>query len=366
MSISESIEDGSGRRSRAMRKKRVLVTDDSAFMRRAIRTMLEEESDIEVVAVAHDGKMAVEYCKQHRPDVVTLDIEMPVMDGLTALRHIMRECPTQVLMISSLTTEGSTASLQALRMGAADVIAKEHSTCAANILEIKEQLVQRVRELSRSRMPALQTSSPRTTPHAVPTLNPADYRIVAIGSSTGGPPALEKVLCNLPADFPIPIVIAQHMPLVFTQSMTKRLNDVCAIQVHHIESGITFKPGSAYIAPGGQHTHVMGRPGRLTALVNNEPADEAYKPSVSALFASCAKATGKQTLGIVLTGIGSDGLEGAKPLHQLGATLLAQSEATSVVYGMPRAIAEAGLAHAQLDPDAIGATLVQMVKKQAA
>ena len=350
----------------ATTKIRVLVTDDSAFMRRAIRKMLEEEPDIEVVAVAHDGKMAIEYAKQHQPDVITLDIEMPNMDGLTALRHIMRQMPTQVMMISSLTTEGSVAAPQALRMGAADVIAKEHSTCAANILEIKEHLVQRVREFGRARKERQANPKPATPSHAVPSLNVNDYRIVAIGSSTGGPPALEKVLTPLPADFPVPIVIAQHMPLVFTQSMAKRLDDVCALHVVHGESGAPVLPGHVYIAPGGLHMHILQRAGRLSLKIDEEPKDYAYKPSVSALFESCANTTARQTLGIVLTGIGSDGLEGAKRLQPLGATLIAQDEATSVVYGMPRAIADANLASVQLDPDAIAATLVKMLGKRAA
>ena len=348
------------------RKTRVMVTDDSAFMRRAIRKMLEEEPDIEVVAVAHDGKMAVEYAKRHQPDVITLDIEMPVMDGLTALRHIMRSSPTQVLMISSLTAEGSTASLQALRMGAADVIAKEHSTCAANILEIKEHLVRRVRELARSRRPSNEKPAPPTPSHAIPTLRASDYRIVAIGSSTGGPPALEKVLTNLPADFPLPIVVAQHMPLVFTQSMANRLNDVCAMRVVHADHGTPILPGQIHIAPGGKHIHIQRIGGQYSANVNDEPKAASYKPSVSALFESCAKVYSGQTLGIVMTGIGDDGLTGAKALKPLGATLIAQDEASSVVYGMPRAIAEAGLADVQIDPVAIGQTLQKMLGKQAA
>lgn len=348
------------------RKKRVLVTDDSAFMRRAIRKMLEEEPDIEVVAVAHDGKMAIDYAQKHRPDVITLDIEMPVMDGLTALRHIMRQCPTQVLMISSLTTEGSTASLQALRMGAADVIAKEHSTCAANILEIKTQLVQRVRELGVKRATEHHKPAPHTPSHHIPNLNVADYRIVAIGSSTGGPPALEKILCQLPGDFPLPIVIAQHMPLVFTQSMTKRLNEICAIPVVHADHGTQIRPGQIHIAPGGQHLHVHKIGGRFSAHVDDKPVDAAYKPSVTALFDSCAKATSGQTLGIVLTGIGSDGCEGAKNLKKLGATIIAQDEASSVVYGMPHAVSEAGIANAELNPEAIGQMLAKLATKRAA
>jgi len=349
----------------ANRKTRVLVTDDSAFMRRAIRQMLEEESDIEVVAVAHDGKMAVEYARQHEPDVITLDIEMPVMDGLTALRHIMRQSPTQVLMISSLTTAGSVASLQALRMGAADVIAKEHSTCAANILEIKEHLVRRVRELAKSRKPRNDKPTP-TASHDIPRLNVRDYRMLAIGSSTGGPPALEKILPGLPANFPLPVVVAQHMPLVFTQSMAKRLDEVCAIKVVHADHGTPILAGQVHIAPGAKHLHVTQKAGRLFATVNDEPVTAAYKPSVSALFESCATTIGKQTLGIVLTGIGDDGLTGARTLHQLGATLIAQDEASSVVYGMPRAIAEANIASALLNPEAIAIMLQNMVGKQAA
>jgi two-component system chemotaxis response regulator CheB len=350
----------------ATRKTRVLVTDDSAFMRRAIRQMLEEEPDIEVVAVAHDGKMAVEYAKQHEPDVITLDIEMPVMDGLTALRHIMRQNPTQVLMISSLTTEGSVASLQALRMGAADVIAKEHSTCAANILEIKEHLVRRVRELAKSRKPRTNQPAQVAPSHAIPKLNLRDYRMLAIGSSTGGPPALEKILPALPANFPMPVVVAQHMPLVFTQSMSKRLDEVCPMKVVHADHGTPILAGQIHIAPGAQHLHVVQKAGRMFAEVNDEPKTAAYKPSVSALFESCATTTGRSTLGIVLTGIGDDGLTGAKTLHALGATLIAQDEASSVVYGMPRAIAEANIAQAQLNPESIAATLQMMVGKQAA
>lgn len=348
------------------KKIRVLVTDDSAFMRQAIRKMLDEEVDIEVVAVAHDGKMAVEYAKEHKPDVITLDIEMPIMDGLTALRHIMRQCPTQVMMISSLTTEGSTASLQALRMGAADVIAKDHSTCAGNILEIKEQLIQRVRELSRSSRSRIEKPTPPTPSHAIPALKTSDFQMVAIGSSTGGPPALETLLTQLPANFPLPVVVAQHMPLVFTQSMAKRLDDVCPLPVVHADHGTAITPGRIHIAPGSHHIHLQRIGGRFSANVNDEPKQAAYKPSVSALFDSCAKTSGGQTLGIVLTGIGDDGLTGAQALKKLGATLIAQDEHSSVVYGMPRAIADAGIADAQLTPQAIGEVLKNMVGKQAA
>ena len=347
-------------------KTRVLVTDDSAFMRRAIRQMLEEEPDIEVVAVAHDGKMAIEYARQHEPDVITLDIEMPVMDGLTALRHIMRQNPTQVLMISSLTTEGSVASLQALRMGAADVIAKEHSTCAANILEIKEHLVGRVRELAKSRKPNPNKPSPVTPSHEIPQLKLHNYRMLAIGSSTGGPPALEKILPALPADFPLPIVVAQHMPLVFTQSMAKRLDEVCAMKVVHADHGTPITAGQIHIAPGGTHLHLTKKAGRIFATLDDEPVSEVYKPSVSVLFETCAEIFNHQTLGIVLTGIGEDGMTGAKTLHKKGATIIAQDEASSVVYGMPRAIAQANIATALLNPEAIATMLQNMVGKQAA
>ena len=347
-------------------KIRALVADDSAFMRRAIRKMLEKQPDIEVVAIARDGKQAVEFARKFKPDVITLDIEMPEMDGLTALRYIMRECPTQVLMVSSLTTEGSNASLQALRMGAADVIGKDHSMCAGNLDEIQTHLIDTVRALARSGRFKPATVVKSRIPAAIPRLKSENYDIIAIGSSTGGPPVLEELLTALPERFPLPIVIAQHMPRLFTESMSKRLENVCKIHVVHAHDDMLIQPGCVYIAPGGEHIHVEKRLGRLYCRVNNEPSEAIYTPSVTALLESCARATGKRTLAAVLTGLGADGCEGAIALHQLGATVLAQDEASSVVYGMPRAVAEAGVADAQLAPKQMGQALAGMCNKAAA
>ncbi|MEM6393697.1 MAG: chemotaxis response regulator protein-glutamate methylesterase [Planctomycetota bacterium] len=353
---------------------RVLITDDSAFMRRALRTMLQAESDIEVVDVAPDGKVAVEMAERYRPDVITLDIEMPVMDGLTALRHIMRKCPTQVLMCSSLTTEGSVEALQALRLGAADFIAKDQSNFSLKITDLREDLIRRVRALAGSRRPAggskpaLKPKSPANT-GTLPPLSDRNLDLVVIASSTGGPPVLETLLTAVPAGLRCPVVVAQHMPRVFTESMAKRLDDVCAVPAVLLNDGDLIKPGVIHICAGGTHTHLCGTPGLPTGLhvkQSDEPRGDLYKPSASVLFETASQFSAGRTLAIVLTGIGDDGLRGVKALHPLGATVLTQSEQSCVVYGMPRAVDEAGLSHASMAPGAIAKVLSALKGRAAA
>lgn len=351
-----------GRSVRADREDmRVLVTDDSAFMRRAIVAMLQSDPDIEVVGVARNGREAVDYAKKLKPDVITLDIEMPEMDGLTALRHIMREAPTQVLMLSSLTTEGSKASLRALSLGAADVLAKDHSQVSLQIHNIRDDLIQLVKALgasNRFRRPAGAVAPPRAE---LPRLSASQFDVICIGSSTGGPPVLETILAALPATLTAPIVIAQHMPRIFTQSMAQRLNEMCPLKVVHAEDGMPLASHTVHIAPGGQHLHIdkVGL-AKWRLRVSDEPKDHIYRPSVDALFSSAAAAVGKRTLGIVLTGIGDDGLDGGRELHALGATLLAQSQETCVVYGMPKAVTQAAITAASLSPTEITRCLVAM------
>ncbi len=347
---------------------RVLVTDDSAFMRRAVCTMLDADPDIEVVGVAHNGKEAVELAKSLKPDVITLDIEMPVMDGLTALRHIMRTAPTQVLMLSSLTTEGSVASLQALKLGAADVLAKDQSQFSMNMSRLQTKLINIVKALAQSnphRRPAGATVSPASD--NVPTFRAAQFDLVCIGSSTGGPPVLETILGALPATTRPPIIVAQHMPEVFTRSMAERLDKMCSLQVVHVENKEPVESGHIYLACGGKHlqVHKLG-PGKLEAQIGSEPADAIYRPSVNALFSSAAKATAARTLGIVLTGIGADGLEGGRELHKAGGTILAQNQETCVVYGMPKSVAEAGITTASLAPTDISKALTSLAGTAAA
>jgi two-component system chemotaxis response regulator CheB len=339
---------------------RVLIVDDSAFMRRAVTSMLTSDPEIQVVASARNGQEAVDLAKKLKPDVITLDIEMPEMDGLTALRHIMREAPTQVLMFSSLTTEGSHASLKALKLGAADVLAKDQSQVSLAVTNLKDDLLQRVKALGSSTRHRRPTGSaaPTSASDKPPQFRPGQFDVVVIGSSTGGPPVLETILGSIPANLATPIVIAQHMPQVFTRSMAERLNDLCPLNVVHANDGMMLERRCAYIAPGEQHTQIQKLSlARWQLKVGPEPSGHLFKPSVDVLFESAAQAVGKRTLAIVLTGIGEDGLQGARQLHALGAPILAQSQETCVVYGMPKAVTQAALVTACLSPNDLAQTL---------
>lgn len=363
---------------------RVLVVDDSAFMRKAISSMLSEDSDIQVIATARDGQDGVEKCQKLEPDVVTMDIEMPRLDGLSALKKIMDICPTPVIMCSSLTTDGSHETLRAMSDGAADFIAKDMSRQGLDIANIRDDLVSKVKAVARSvrfkhlrakqrtltkpvdgnTAPAKPTRKElRGGPQdAMPTFQSRAFDVVLIGSSTGGPPALEKVLTALPADLNVPIVIAQHMPLLFTKSLANRLSDMCAITVLHAEDGMPLLPGTALLSPGGSHGRIKRRiNGAYQMCVSGEPASALYKPSVNELFYSGAKYAGSRVLAIVLTGMGDDGKIGATAIKQAGGQIIAQNEASCVVYGMPRAVTEADIVTARLEPTRIGETLRQLV-----
>lgn len=338
---------------------KVLVVDDSAFMRRAIKTMLIADPAVEVVDVGHNGVEAVELAKKHQPDVITLDIEMPEMDGLTALRKIMRECPTQVIMFSSLTSEGSDATMKALRLGAADFMTKEHSTFSLNISSQQDELISKVKALAasnRHRQPGgfKSVGSAQTPVKSSATFKPNPFDLIAIGSSTGGPPILELIIEAIPANLKQPVIIAQHMPEVFTQSMASRLGNSCALPVIHAQDGVPIKPGTVYICPGGQHSIIESKPGgRVVFKTGVQASGKLYKPSVDVLFSSAASIYKNRVLGMVLTGIGDDGRVGSSDIKAAGGQIIAQSKETSVVYGMPRAVAEAGLISAALSPEAL-------------
>jgi len=379
---------------------RVLVVDDSAFMRRAITNMLKEDPGIEVVGTARDGKDAVSKVAELRPHVITLDIEMPEMDGLEALRRI-RELPLTpipaVLMCSSLTTAGSREALKALNLGAADIIAKDASNYSANMDAMRDELVAKVKAIGkrvlrfggcRSAVQAKSGMIPTVSSNTAkpssasriagpgemqnfntssPALEPGRFDLIVIGSSTGGPPALEKILVTIAPQMQTPIVIAQHMPPVFTRSMASRLHDLCAIHVMHGEHGMPLYPGTATVIPGGQHGRVrMQRGGKLFLDIGPEPVSALYKPSVNELFASAATTTGARTLGVMLTGMGDDGKVGAAALKAAGGMIIAQDEATSVVWGMPRAVAVDGTAAAVLSLECIAALLAGLAGKKSA
>lgn len=348
---------------------RAIVIDDSAFMRRAISEMLKSDPSIEVVATATNGKEGVELVEKHDPDVVTLDVEMPVMDGLTALKQIMDRHPVPVLMLSSLTTAGSQATLKALKLGAADFLAKDQSQISLSITNIQQELITKVKAIApgKARLKR-QASQPKAQATKVdratlPKFTPTQFDYICIGSSTGGPPALETIITALPPTFHPAVIIAQHMPEVFTRSLAARLNETADIPVVHVEDGMEVQSRTIYISPGGHNTHIE-KVGLTKAklIVNDEPKTAIYKPSVDALLESAAKAFPRRTLGIVLTGIGADGVKGAAPFVAKGGILLGQDEASSVVYGMPKAVAEAGLIKADLPPAAIGEVMAQMIK----
>ncbi|MBF0514077.1 MAG: chemotaxis response regulator protein-glutamate methylesterase [Desulfovibrionaceae bacterium] len=350
----------------------VVVVDDSAFMRKALATMLEKDLEIKVVASARDGMEGLDLIRKHNPDVVTLDIEMPRMDGLTALGHIMREMPRPVLMVSSLTTEGAESTLRALEIGAVDFIPKQLSKVTLDIIKIEENLQAKVKLIAKRKLrpislaqhaaafaPAPGSQAASAAPAAPerpafvakPASGSVVRDVVAIGVSTGGPPAVQKILSLFPADFPAGIIIAQHMPAAFTGPFAKRLDGICKISVKEAETGDRFLPGHAYIAPGGRHLRLDNKISRLELTVTDEPKEALYKPSANVLAASAAQSAGRRCLGVILTGMGNDGMEGIKTLKEKGGRALAQSDATCVVYGMPKAIVDAGLADEIVDID---------------
>ncbi|WP_018123668.1 protein-glutamate methylesterase/protein-glutamine glutaminase [Desulfovibrio oxyclinae] len=348
---------------------KVVVVDDSAFMRKAISTMLSKDPEIQVVASAKNGQEGLEAVRQFDPDVVTLDIEMPVMDGLTALRRIMMEMPRPVLMVSSLTTEGAESTLKAMELGAVDFIPKQLSKVSLDIIKIEKDLISKVKSVARRKLrpvPTRNAAAAKPAPKEMPK-RPAGGKVardvIAIGVSTGGPPAVQKVLSRLPADFPASIVIAQHMPGAFTGPFAKRLDGVSKISVKEAENGDVLKPGHAYVAPGGMHLTLDQKVSQINLVVSSEPADALYKPSANVLINSVATAVGRRGLGVILTGMGSDGAEGIRDLKAKGGRALAQSDATCVVYGMPKAVVDAGLADEIVDIDDMAEAIMANIYK---
>jgi two-component system chemotaxis response regulator CheB len=335
---------------------RLLIVDDSAVMRRAIRDMVIAEPRIEVVGTARNGREAIEMNRALKPDVVTMDVEMPELDGLASLTAIMRDRPTKVIMLSSLTVKGSKAIAQAFSLGAADALAKDVTDGGKQSIEhLRSLLVERVLAL------APVDSAGRATDRLAAKLPPKDQvvlpalppELIVIGSSTGGPALVEKILRSLPVGFSIPVVVAQHMPAMFTQSMAERLNDLCNVSVQHVTARTALLPGGAYVAQGGKHLHIRRVPGARAAfegMMSDEPKSAIFKPSVDVLLSSAAVAAGKRTLAAVLTGIGQDGMLGARDISLQGGHVWAQDQASCSVYGMPRAVAEGGYANAILTP----------------
>ena len=337
---------------------RVLVVDDSGFFRRRVKEILEEDPLLTVIGDAANGQEAIDQAKELKPDVITMDIEMPVMDGITATKKIMASNPVPIVMFSSLTTDGAQATLDALDAGALDFLPKRFEDISQDRDEAKKLLCQRVRAIAQKKAslkkvttvkPAIKTSPAATASVSVSAKSAVirksgNIDLVAIGTSTGGPLALQKVLVDLPADFSKPIVMIQHMPATFTPAFAKRLDQMCKISVKEAEDGDQLKPGLALLAPGGKQMLIEGRAGNATVRIIESEPSLTYKPSVDVTFRSINNIFPGKTLAIVLTGMGADGREGARMLKAQGSEVWAQDEESCVVYGMPAAIVDAGLA----------------------
>ncbi|MGD9575935.1 protein-glutamate methylesterase/protein-glutamine glutaminase [Desulfovibrio sp.] len=350
----------------------VLVVDDSTFMRNTITSLLEQDSEIKDVGTARNGQEALEKAEELDPDVMTLDVDLPRLDGLGVLQQLMKKTPIPVLMVSSLTQSGAESTLKALEYGALDFIPKTMSCdreCFGAELQRKVRAIARrktIIKLKYRRINQIQVPVPRPQPS-----QPADYvqtpctgprDLVVIGVSTGGPPVVQKILSALPADLPACILIAQHMPAAFTNPFAKRLDSVCQIGVTEAQDGDKFKTGHAYVCPGGKHLGIRMRGPLPEIFVAEEPRDALYKPSANVLFETAGKAMGRRTLGVILTGMGSDGCEGSKVLKEKGGCLIAQNEASCVVYGMPKAIVDNKLANLILDVDDIANAIITTVR----
>jgi two-component system chemotaxis response regulator CheB len=363
---------------------KVLVVDDSGFFRRRVSEILSADPNIQVIGTATNGREAIDQAIALKPDVITMDYEMPMMDGITAVRNIMQRCPTPVLMFSSLTHEGARVTLDALDAGAVDFLPKNFEDISRNPDKVKQMLCEKVHSIARSNRryaaPAVATAPALTTPSgALHVSSPANtaprpamsappvasaaaavkrkaYKLVAIGTSTGGPVALQRVLTQLPANFPAPIVLIQHMPAAFTKAFAERLDKLCRISVKEAEDGDVLRPGLALLAPGGKQMMVDQR-GALKILPGDERLN--YKPCVDITFGSAAKSFNDKVLALVLTGMGADGREGARLLKQCGSQVWAQDEASCVIYGMPMAVVKADLADAVYSLDDLGKHLVE-------
>lgn len=365
---------------------RVLIVDDSAFMRRAIARMLTTDPEIEIVGSVGDGAQGLEAIKTLNPDVVTMDIEMPVMDGLTALKRIMEETPLPVIMMSTLTQNGATATLTALSLGAFDFVPKPESSMI-DVLGVEHELREKVRAAAHSRRsrrrlsgvhgsavlhaatlghqsPAPAPVRPATPPPVVSAVRSSlkAPEVIGIGISTGGPPALQSLFSALPGDFPVGIVVVQHMPPGFTKPLAERLNRICPMTIREAVDGEVVEPKKALIAPAGTHL-VLKREGSylVCRTLDASTTKTWHKPSVDVLFASIAQVVGPKALAVVMTGMGNDGTAGAGAIKGRGGEVWAQDEATSVVYGMPRTVFESGVVDRVLPLGAIPTALTTLV-----
>ncbi len=349
-----------------MKAIRVLIVDDSSVVRRLIEQALSADPEVEVCGRARNGQEALELARSLQPDLLTLDVEMPVMDGLTALKELRREWPRlPVIMFSTLTLRGGTATIEALSHGANDYVTKPEKVADPQeaVRVVRGELLPRIKQLCASRRSSRNPASapPAPVPRRVATRSNAPVRLLVIGVSTGGPEALMRLFSALPGDLPVPVAIVQHMPPMFTGILAERLNSKVAMTVREAKEGEVLLPGEALIAPGNRHMELQEAKGRLQIRLTDDPPENSCRPAVDVLFRSAARTVGGGCLALMLTGMGQDGARGAETLVREGGRLLAQDEESSVVWGMPGAVVQAGLASEVLPLDAIAARVTDLV-----
>jgi two-component system chemotaxis response regulator CheB len=374
-----------------MRRIRVLVVDDSVVVRRMVTDVLSGDPEIEVVGIAANGRIALQKIVQLAPDLVTLDIEMPEMDGLTTILEIRKTWTRlPVIMFSTLTERGAQATMEALARGASDYVTKPANVGSVTIAmqRIRDDLIPRIKSLCASVLPAAAPTTPRaaaishalpprvrptslTAPTAAGAATAPSYHtsapsrspigIVAIGSSTGGPNALIELIPKLPANFPVPVVVTQHMPPMFTKFLADRLTSISKLPVREAADGVVIAPGTVWIAPGDFHLvlRVVGR--QIVASITKDPPENSCRPAVDVMMRSVVSCYGARVLSVILTGMGQDGLRGSEAVHDAGGSVFAQDEATSVVWGMPGYVARSGIASAVLPLPQIAHAIIDRV-----
>lgn len=352
---------------------RVLVVDDSAFIRNAISSMLQSDPQIKVIGMAKDGFEAIAKVKTLKPDIVTMDVEMPRMDGVEALKHIMATTPVPIVMVSSLTMAGAKVTLEALEHGALDFIPKNLADLSVNIVKIRVILIEKIKNLARTTVQKIIPVDDVSPAALARTLKPAmampgrttgarRMGVLAIGTSTGGPKALQSLLCRFPKNFPLPILVAQHMPPNFTGPFAERLDQLAALKVKEAKDGDLLKQGEVLVAPGYGHMRVK----RVTGIdvkvqISKDRAEFIYRPSVDALMTSVNEVYPGRSLCVILTGMGNDGLKGAISVKKSGGRVFVQDEASCVVYGMPKAIVDEELADKVLSLDELPGEILNAV-----
>jgi two-component system chemotaxis response regulator CheB len=349
---------------------RVLVVDDSVVIRRLVTQALDQDPELHVVGAASNGAIALQRIPQLNPDVLTLDIEMPEMDGLETLRRVRREYPQlRVIMFSTLTERGAAVTLEALTLGADDYVTKasNEGSLDRSMTRLREELVPKIKQFFHmsAQFAAVHTSASARVTVPPPVWRGAGLRpkVVAIGVSTGGPTALGAILPELPGEFPLPVLVVQHMPPLFTRLLAERLHSSCRLRVAEAAQGDLVEAGTILIAPGDFHLKVSAAGGQVRVCLDQAPPQNSCRPAVDALFSSIGEVYGGAVIAVVLTGMGQDGLRGAEILKARGASIFAQDEASSVVWGMPGAVAGAGLADRVLPLNQVVPAVLQMVSR---